>query len=470
MLTCFLPAAGGVVLLCVALVAVLILAGRLNWNFTPATASQPAQTVSETPPVIVQSETPQATYPTATNIPAMQEVIEGLGVVDATLTQDRWGGLKIIGLLRNKNPFAVRDISLQASLLDGSGALLSEQWAYISSLGPGSEFLFIVYTDTNFQAVRSYEIVISQGVYDDTYTGDQVKLGLQKKRITNWKDHGIVICGELINQGNHDIYIIEATAAVFNQSGQILGAVEPYVPYQYLNPQETIPICFELSDLPDSIIQEISDYQLFIASSLEDAPADLPIVTSVDNFYIDRYGIVHLVGLITNNGDTPAYPFLVAGLYDKDGNVISATNFYPSPNIIFPNMSIPYDIHNWGPVNDDPGLSQEIVSYQVIVGIEEFTDKPATPIAITQGDPKWGYENGWVNFTGQVINPASGPLDIYIVAAVVDKTSNKLIATDVRILSAAAPGSHTYEIYVSMPEGFDPQTAIFGVDVIGKQP
>jgi hypothetical protein len=69
--------------------------------------------------------------------------------------------------------------------------------------------------------------------------------------------------------------------------------------------------------------------------------------------YQDANGDMHLVGSVTNNTPDPLNIYLVAGLYDQDGNCVDANSVYlPIP--LNSGETFPYDFSLWGAVNYVP--------------------------------------------------------------------------------------------------------------------
>src|SRR4030066_1842035 len=75
---------------------------------------------------------------------------------------------------------------------------------------------------------------------------------------------------------------------------------------------------------------------------------------------------MHLVGSVTNNSTEPLNIYLVAGMYDKDGNCIDANVVYlPLP--VNPGTNIPYDFSLWGALDYVPAAFESATEYKIFV-------------------------------------------------------------------------------------------------------
>jgi hypothetical protein len=185
--------------------------------------------------------------------------------------------------------------------------------------------------------------------------------------------------------------------------------------------------------------------------------------------YQDTNGDLHLVGSVTNNEPKPLNIYLVAGLYDKDGNCIDANVVYlPLP--LNPGETFPYDFTSWGAVDYAQGAYEAVADYQISVDwLATFEGSPTIKLT-TQDD--WNDFDGSISrFIGAVVNNSGQDLDSALVSvSLVDKLSGKLIATNLNFVSEALPkdASAPYQVYVYPPNDVDPQIIDIQIFALGQ--
>jgi hypothetical protein len=82
-----------------------------------------------------------------------------------------------------------------------------------------------------------------------------------------------------------------------------------------------------------------------------------------DSYYVDRIGILHLVGEVKNNSSSVAeFVKIIGTFYDNQGNVIATHSTYTDPSNISPNEKAPFEL-----LISDSALVEKITKYRLMV-------------------------------------------------------------------------------------------------------
>jgi len=162
-------------------------------------------------------------------------------------------------------------------------------------------------------------------------------------------EYDLHIVGKLINNTTSPIEIRALAAAVFDEYGGLYHAGQANVRVGYLDPGDATP--FQITFLGAGNDPEtICDYRIYIDAIKTSAITKYDLSISNEyNTYLDNLDDFHYVGEI-NNTYTESLTFsLVAGVYDEDGNVLNAAEYYVNyPNSIAPGDTLPFDVSDGG--------------------------------------------------------------------------------------------------------------------------
>lgn len=134
---------------------------------------------------------------------------------------------------------------------------------------------------------------------------------------------------------------MKVVGTFYDSRGKVVATQFTFTDMHVLRPGEKSSFAIGLLD--SSQIQKISSYKIsgswILSQSL---PAKL--VLKVGDSYVDEYGIYHLVGEVTNLGDSIAtYVKVAAAFYDSSNKVLSSSFTYTA-NEIQPGKSAPFEI------------------------------------------------------------------------------------------------------------------------------
>jgi hypothetical protein len=200
-------------------------------------------------------------------------------------------------------------------------------------------------------------------------------------------------------------------------------------------------------------------------------PINLTISDAVN--YLDGFENLHLVGQLTNDTDKVWSAYLVAGLYDANGNVIDAASLTLPINALKPGEFSPYDFDFWGPTDSTAGLMDAATEYTVQIDAYWTWETTTELLDMTSANDVNEFDDFGGTFTGQVVNNTGGPIDsMTIVVYLVDKESGIIVATDYTYLyeEIADGGTLDYTVYLDPEDGFDINTAEYYIIVKGERP
>jgi hypothetical protein len=138
-----------------------------------------------------------------------------------------------------------------------------------------------------------------------------------------------------------------------------------------------------------------------------------------------------------------------------------------------PGETLPYDFNSWGPLNYNVETYDLATNYVVQVDWNWTWNTSTDLIDLTTTDDVNSFDSYEGTFSGLVVNNTGGDISsVTIIVSLYDEVTGVLIATDYDwIFDDIADGaSAEYTVYVSTPEGFDPETAIFDIIVKGERP
>jgi hypothetical protein len=244
------------------------------------------------------------------------------------------------------------------------------------------------------------------------------------------------VSAEVFNPGTKPVLVNGLMAGVYDEAGKLIAADNAAVATRYLAPGESGPVRATL-DLPPGGAEQIKTYQFFKDVLVND-PGALPqdVAKNVQTLsqYSDQDGHFHLIGQISNPGPQEMMVSLQATVY-ADANkseVVDAATFTTWIPLAA-GETRPFDITEWGALNNVHGLWDEVKQGAVIeVRVEPFStwagDVSLTPLSV-EGDSVSFTEQKAV-FTGKVKTDAQSSINNGLVVAVVrQKSSGEIVAT-----------------------------------------
>jgi hypothetical protein len=271
------------------------------------------------------------------------------------------------------------------------------------------------------------------------------------------------LTGKLVNTGNQWVHINALAGAVLDDSNHLLSTNWTSTYAAELAPagdalgRDRTP--FEISfPNPGGATQ----WRLYQDVNLAENVTDYSMDVKVSNVYLDQYGLVHLVGWITNNSSQSLDSMVVAGLYSTDGTVLdSSYAFVPVP--IKPGTTAPFSISSFGSVsyNSDQASLVSATTAQFDTWFttpitNEFIDLTVTGETIQKDGATW-------TFSGSVTNNSGKNLSGAMVVVMIMDPQNKLIAMEYTSIFPAGDAIAAGEINpYSVPVYLDPNVDATG--------
>jgi hypothetical protein len=405
-----------------------------------------------------------------------------LGVAYVTGYQDTLDSWRVIGLVCNKTSGAVDNIQLDIELFDKAGKSLYKEanvYTALSNVDAGEETPFSLSVYDKLDAPDKVKATITSS---DSVDIKRAAIDTQGV-VTTVDDQGnLHITGELINNGSDPVEIHGVAAATFDKDGKMFTADYSSVLIHYLAPGVSGPFRITMYGPKDGT-DVLDTYQLYMDAEtadkqtfLIDAEKDLSELKD----YVDNYGQFHLVGELTNNGDKNIGVRLVATIYDKDNNILDASEVDTAISAVKPGETIPYEFNYWGPLDSKKGLFDDKAdrfTVQVDPTWTWTTDTELLDLTTKDDSNEWDEYQG--TFKGQVVNDTGGDLDSVVVMVGLygkkgQPDEGKLVATGYTyadIKDTLAKGKTAeYTVYVPIPKDFNIDNFEYEIVVKGKQP
>lgn len=441
------------------------LVGSAEPTLEPPTSVPPTQAPSPTlEPTLAPTET-QADPTEAPSTGADIVIDQVNGYVDVYDT------LNIVGLVTNNTERAIDNVEVEVEVFDANGASLFLDTIYVDlfSLAPGetSPFSLIIFED--LPGADTFEARI---VGNSVTELDRAPLDVDNTLMTFDDDGNIHITGELFNNNNQPVDISSLAAAVFDANGGLITADSYDVTIRYLDPGQSGPFRVTL-DGPQSGLDEVADFQLYLDVEFTEPiePFDISISDAFD--YLDAFDSFHLVGEITNNDPRTLSIYLVAGIYDAEGNVLDAASIGLPIDALATGERAPYDLDTWSALNRTSELLDQADTYTIQVDAYWTWETTTVLYDLATANDSFEFDDFGGTFTGQVVNNSGGAIgSAVVVIHLVDKESGLIVATDYTYLFDEIPdgGTLDYTIFLDPEAGFDPNSVDYFITVKGERP
>jgi hypothetical protein len=369
----------------------------------------------------------------------------------------------ISGLISNDTNRAVDSIEVEVKVFDAENTALYTDTVYTAlyTVAPGEITPFSMSTWDALPTADHFEATIV-GSSSSDYTRAAVEVS---KMVQVYDDYGTLhVTGMATNTGDKPIYFQGIAFATFDANGEIIAADSESVSLVYLEPGQSGPFRVNVEG-PDDHATQAAKVEMYTDAYVTDAQDAYNLgFLEQDHRYMDAYGYPHLVGEVTNNDTKNLKIYLVVAIYNEAGDVIDASSAW-APYVLAPGEKAAYDFDYWGPMEDIDGVYDEAEQYEIFIDYYWTYDTDETLVELNTGvyTVEWNDYRGY--FTGTVTNDTDAVLEYtYVAVNLVDKASGQVVATDYDIISdEIAPGAKgNFEIYVSIPDGFDPNS----VDIV----
>jgi hypothetical protein len=434
--------------------------------------------ISESQDLLVSPEIPPS-VPTPANISSGDstpvfptEDISSLYVFNIKIIQDHPEPNRVIGLVINRTEHWVTNIKVDIQIYDSNDALLVNDTTTtsINSLSSGeiSPFMLLV-DDTLPNEVYTIATVTD---YDQTEL-QRVEVVIRKDSISYDDRDYIHIMGELYNHNLFPIFIQTLAVATFDPDGNLANTDSQAIYSRYLDPGEVSPFRATLQGT-GVIAQDIISYRVFIDASIT-APEDFfDLEINPDlNHFVDRFGLFHLVGEITNKSEYVLDTHLLAAIYDSDGLIVDVSTTR-LPLFAIPNgETLPFDFNTWGPLNFNEGSidSASAFSVQWDPHWTWHSEINYVPLAI-DGHNKQIYPTHGI-FSGMLINTSASRIsNATVIVSLYDINTGTLLITSAREISEIllTGTSIDYEVNLDFPITIDLDSVDIKISAFGKIP
>jgi len=370
---------------------------------------------------------------------------------------------RIVGLVTNNTDYPVTNVNVHVQIFSVNNTLVFEDFAptSLSTIKPGGTSPFVLWLTFPLQG----EISITGEVIKFAKTEIRsVEVIIRKQSITMDDNNNIHVIGDILNNNLTPIEIQSFATAVFGIDGNLLNADSQSVFIQYLDPGETSPFRTTIQE-PVDISLDITHYKVFVDSRITNPEDYLDIQINYNlNHYIDRFGVFHLVGEITNNSKERLNVNFVAAIYDSLGHIIDASKSGVILNSLPPGETFPIDFTQWGPLNFKKGtatlghsFSVQWDPYLTWSSVEEYVDLQINDEA-QQLNPLFGV------FDGTLINATEFHLSsAIIIVSIYDQKTGYILATKTQeYVNDIPPGG---SINYSLESEFQPNLNLEGVEI-----
>jgi hypothetical protein len=439
---------------------------------TTTVTTGPTLTPAETTP---KAEETFTSTPEGENIPTEippNITASGIRVTQVSGYIDTFESLEVVGVVQNQTDRGVDMIEVEIQVLDaGENVIYTDKtFTALDHLAPGEESPFSLTVYEDLAGADSYSAyVVGNGTIDDLIRSE---VSVNNVQMTIDKDGDIYITGELVNDNDFPVMVNSMAAATFSDINQIVTANYHSVLTRYLGPGQNGYFRVTMSG-PISGPDIIDSYQLYV-DAIQSDPLELASLSiTTTNAYIDFYGNYHLVGEVTNLGDSHYNFDLTAGVYDTQGFVIDAASVTLAQETLAPDETAPFDFNIWGPLNYNPDLIDTIESHSVVIDDAwTWSTKTGMVNLSTLENAREDSEEA-LNFSGKIVNSTNSTVDsAVIVVALRDYQSDTIIATNFDYYYEELEPGATYDYLVEIPlwEGIDLTSIVVDYIVKGTKP
>jgi len=449
-------------------------------NVVPTDTPPPPPTNTPLPPP--PTNTPLPPPPTDTPLPpptatqpasgGESERIPGqLNIIQVAGYQDSFEDWNIIGLIANDTDRIMEDIQVEVEIFDANNVSIYKNsdstTVSLYTLGPGEITPFHLGITEDLAAPDHFVATI---VGSNVSSAERGKAEVSQVNKFVDDNDNVYLVGEITNTDSKPILVSGVAAATFDANGEMISAASENVSLHYLDPGETGPFRINLTGAEGSAAS-VTDFNIYTDVQVYDQQPSYNLEMSDLYDYKDSYDDIHLVGEVTNNEDKPLNVSVVVAIYDGQGNIMDACSaslpFYATSG-----EKVPFDCSYWGPLNWIPSAYDTAEKYKTFIDRYWTYQSYSEEVVVSTSEDKVEYSSGRGTFTGKVVNNTPGKLDSATVAVSVYNKDGILVAAawDYIFDEIQANASADYEVYVYLPDGFDPATGKIVITAKGSLP
>ena len=440
---------------------------------SPTNLPQPTSPIKPPPStetaIPIAPNIPEATTPTVVST-SEQPVNGQVNILEMNSFKDEGDYWYFYGLVRNDSERTINDVQIEIKLFDSTGAEIYAYTTYsmMSYLEPGETSPFSDFTTDPFADGKTMQAT----VVGNNSTEAIKRAILEYRRTSLWVDayNDVYLAGEVFNGNKDPVEINSISGTLMDSNGKLVTASYAYPFLSYIEPDATSPFVM-MFDAPVGQAATLDRYTLYSDAMITNPTSTYDISLSEKHkSYQDTNGNAHLVSAMTNNTSEPMHIYLVAGIYDKDGNCVDVNSVYfPVP--LNPGATFPYDFSTWGALDYVPGAYEAGTQFKIYIDWMSTYEASSPAFTLTTKDDTSAFDGSVGIFKGTVVNDSGQDLiTVIVVATIYDKASGELIATNYSYVTESLTNnaSGAYEIYVYPPHDIDPATVRFEITALGQ--
>lgn len=267
--------------------------------------------------------------------------LTGIAFVQDQATMDE-DDMTIVGEIVNNGEQPAYRVSIAATILDGSGALIDVGAARAERtlLLPGESSPFKIYVGDAGGMPDHYALI----AYGERASPEAIAAAAQIELDSAVRcpagDDRLVLCGEVTNRSTDNATYVKAIAAYYDAAGNVIDADWSYVWANVLAPGERSPFAISLYPVP----VEVAHWFIWVQGERTDQPAEDGLAIEGLRSTVDGGDLARFEGQVRNGGPAPMTAIEVAiTLYDGDGEVTSVY-WTQLDDDLAPNATTPFEI------------------------------------------------------------------------------------------------------------------------------
>ena len=396
--------------------------------------------------------------------------------------KDSAGAWRVMGEIENKSNLVIGSLGTGVETrtkFDRQADQGEDVTANPLDLKPGEEAPFIAWIDRTIPNFDHFEVEVADCYLAQPAQRSQVDISSDKVTVDSAGQAEVT--GEVVNPGTQTVLVNGLMAAVYDSKGSMISADYAQVTPRYLAPGERGAIRV-MVELPPGSGAAISSHKFFMDVLVQAAASAQTLDPAKDvqilSHYTDSGGHFHLLGQLTNSSTKPVMTALQAGIYSTANSQLLDAGQYVTWVPLSPGETLPFDINNWGTLNNLPeALSGEETNINVSVRLEPFlswnTNTP--PVKLLLLTPTQSIENDMAIFSGQVKNDSQNSITTGLVLMVIkQKADGKIVAVgnvQLPITDLVPPGAVMgYALKLPLPVGLNTGALQAEVTAFGYQP
>lgn len=352
---------------------------------------------------------------------------------------DNFDYVHVVGELFNGTDEAITNVELAVQITDSSGnSILTDSdgnptdsvatTPHLFTTGPGESTTFDYYASVDNAEPSEYHVEVTNF---ETGEVNRADVEVQNAQLVFDSDGNGYLAGELVNLGGDPATISGIAGAALDADGLVLAADYTFTRANYLAPagdesgKDRTPFIVTLDGPMETAEQWSVVYDVDVTTEADPTGVDLEL----GDAYFSSDGQLHVLGVVTNNGDSLLNIALVAGLYAEDGTVLDAATL-SVPIYVESGETAPFSFDYFPSINTNEDEANRVDSYTVQVDpFWTFASSSEVVALETTNDEKEDQGDGVFRFAGDVENTSDQELSSMTVILSIYGADGNLVAT-----------------------------------------